>query len=143
MAVEGCHAALFHAAQGSRLVAVVGLTVVQVISQASASANPEVVLAMIEDYRAGYQRSTAREGRPSRRRPSTVAPAGAVDDSEDLYGDPLVIWRHWADDVRATASTLGTTWPRRHPPHSLRRWATSSPLGRDGLQRRQRGLTQI
>ena len=53
MAVEGCHAALFHAAQGSRLVAVVGPTVVQVISQASASANPEVVLAMIEDYRAG------------------------------------------------------------------------------------------
>jgi haloacetate dehalogenase len=22
------------------------------------------------------------------------------DDLEDLYGDPLVIWRDWADDVR-------------------------------------------
>jgi len=31
----------------------------------------------------------------------------ARDDLEDLYGDPLAIWRDWADDLRGHALNSG------------------------------------
>jgi pimeloyl-ACP methyl ester carboxylesterase len=31
----------------------------------------------------------------------------ALDDLEDLYGDPLAIWRDWADDVRGQSIDCG------------------------------------
>jgi hypothetical protein len=43
----------------------------------------------------------------------------AKDDLEELYGDPLAIWRDWADDVRGQSITAVVTSPRRHPMNSL------------------------
>ena len=40
----------------------------------------------------------------------------ARDDMEELYGDPLAIWRAWVDGrCRRAGSTPATTWPRRRP----------------------------
>ncbi|GGX18465.1 alpha/beta hydrolase [Streptomyces chryseus] len=69
-----------------------------------ATRNPEVVRAMLEDYRAGL---TVDKGHEEADRAAGVriqCPALVLwslrDDLEDLYGDPLKIWRHWAPDVR-------------------------------------------
>ncbi|WDZ86620.1 alpha/beta fold hydrolase [Micromonospora cathayae] len=65
---------------------------------------PEVVRAMLEDYRAGLtiDRRHEEEDRASgnRLRCPTLALWSLGDDLQDLYGDPLLIWRDWADDVR-------------------------------------------
>jgi haloacetate dehalogenase len=48
-------------------------------------------------------RPRARRGRPGSGTAGAVPDAPAVvdpDDMEELYGDPLAIWRAWADDVR-------------------------------------------
>jgi haloacetate dehalogenase len=69
-----------------------------------AIANPETIHAMCEDYRANatldrlHDEADRREGR-------TIACPLLVlwarhDDLEALYGDPLAIWREWAEDVR-------------------------------------------
>ena len=65
--------------------------------------NPEVVHAMLEDYRAGLgiDREHEEADRANGRRitcPVLVVWA-ARDDTEELYGDPLPIWHAWADDV--------------------------------------------
>ncbi|KRC51041.1 alpha/beta hydrolase [Leifsonia sp. Root227] len=62
-----------------------------------------VVLAMLEDYRAGLTVDVAheKEDRRAGRRieqPLLVLWSGR-DDLEELFGDPLAIWRDWADDV--------------------------------------------
>lgn len=65
---------------------------------------PEVVRAMLEDYRAGltidreHEEADRRAGR--RLEMPVLALWSLRDDLEDLYGDPLVIWRDWAKDVR-------------------------------------------
>lgn len=65
---------------------------------------PSVVRAMLEDYRAGLTIDRAHEeadraaGR--RLRMPTLVLWSERDDLEELYGDPLRIWRDWADDVR-------------------------------------------
>lgn len=66
--------------------------------------NPEVVRAMLEDYRAGLTIDRAHEelDRAAGRRlgvPLLVL-WSLRDDLEQLYGDPLRIWRDWAADVR-------------------------------------------
>jgi haloacetate dehalogenase len=66
--------------------------------------DPEVVQTMIEDYRAGLtvDREHEDEDRAAGRRlamPLLVL-WSLRDDLEDLYGDPLDIWRDWADDVQ-------------------------------------------
>ena len=64
------------------------------------STNPDVVRAMVDEYRAGLER------RPATTRPPTAPPAAASrcpmlvawsvqDDLEELYGDPVAIWRPW------------------------------------------------
>ncbi|MCW2643184.1 MAG: alpha/beta fold family hydrolase [Dactylosporangium sp.] len=66
--------------------------------------DPQTVHAMCEDYRAGLgvDRANDDADRAAGRRigcPVLMLWA-AKDDMEDLYGDPLAIWRDWADDVR-------------------------------------------
>lgn len=65
---------------------------------------PEVVRAMLEDYRAGLTVDAAdeRADRAAGRRlamPLLVA-WSLRDDLEQLFGDPVAIWRDWAADVR-------------------------------------------
>lgn len=65
---------------------------------------PSVVRAMLEDYRAGLTIDRAHEeaDRAAGRRLQmpTLVLWSRRDDLEELYGDPLRIWRDWADDVR-------------------------------------------
>jgi haloacetate dehalogenase len=65
--------------------------------------DPDTVHAMMEDYRAGLgiDRQHDEADRAAGRRigcPLLFLWASR-DDLEDLYGDPLAIWRDWADDV--------------------------------------------
>jgi haloacetate dehalogenase len=59
---------------------------------------------MLEDYRAGLtiDREHEEADRSAGRR--VTAPLLVLwsqrDDLEQLYGDPLAIWRDWADDLR-------------------------------------------
>lgn len=70
----------------------------------AATRDPDVVRAMLEDYRAGLtvdaddEREDVAAGR--RLRMPVLALWSLRDDLEDLYGDPLPIWRRWADDIR-------------------------------------------
>ena len=70
----------------------------------SAVRRPDVVRAMLEDYRAGltidrmHEESDRERGR--RLQMPTLVLWSLQDDLEALYGDPLAIWTLWADDVR-------------------------------------------
>ena len=73
--------------------------------------DPATVHAMMEDYRAGLgsDRQHDEADRAAGRRigcPLLFLWA-ARDDMEDLYGDPLAIWRDWADDVRGQPIDCG------------------------------------
>jgi haloacetate dehalogenase len=73
--------------------------------------NPDTVHAMMEDYRAGLgiDRELDDADRAAGRR--ITCPVlflwAARDDMEDLYGDPLAIWRDWASDVRGKSIDCG------------------------------------
>ncbi len=65
--------------------------------------DPEVVHAMLEDYRAGpgIDRSHDDDAQQAARRvdcPMLLVWASR-DDLEELYGDPVAVWRSWAADV--------------------------------------------
>ncbi|WP_141586548.1 alpha/beta fold hydrolase [Actinomadura sp. WMMA1423] len=66
--------------------------------------DPATVHGMLEDYRAGLgiDRRHDEEDRRAGRRVQcpTLVLWSSRDDLEDLYGDPVKIWRDWADDVR-------------------------------------------
>ncbi|MFS0699161.1 alpha/beta hydrolase [Cellulomonas sp. 179-A 4D5 NHS] len=66
--------------------------------------DPEVVRGMLEDYRAGLtvDRRDEEADRAARRgvEPPLLVLWSTRDDLEQLYGDPLGIWRDWARDVR-------------------------------------------
>ncbi|ACU75389.1 alpha/beta hydrolase fold protein [Catenulispora acidiphila DSM 44928] len=66
--------------------------------------DPDVVRAMLEDYRAGLtvdrRDEEADRAAGNRVRCPALVLWSLRDDLEDLYGDPLRIWRDWADDVR-------------------------------------------
>ena len=66
--------------------------------------DPEVVHAMLEDYRAGLgiDRDHDEADRAAGRKiPCPVLLVWALgDDTEELYGDPVPIWDAWAEDVR-------------------------------------------
>ena len=73
--------------------------------------DPEVVHAMLEDYRAGLRedRDADEADRAAGRRigcPLLVVWA-ARDDLEELYGDPLSVWRGWAHDLRGVRLDSG------------------------------------
>ena len=65
--------------------------------------DPDTVHAMVEDYRAGpgIDREIEAADRAAGRRVScpTLFALSIHDDMEEIYGDPLAIWRLWADDV--------------------------------------------
>ncbi|MEU1043085.1 alpha/beta fold hydrolase [Streptomyces sp. NPDC005551] len=69
-----------------------------------ATRNPDVVRAMLEDYRAGLTVDRRHEEADRADGVRIQCPALVLwslrDDLEDLYGDPLEIWRDWAPDVR-------------------------------------------
>jgi haloacetate dehalogenase len=73
--------------------------------------NPDTVHAMMEDYRAGLgiDRENDEADRAAGRRISCplLFLWAARDDLEDLYGDPLAVWRDWADDVRGQPIDCG------------------------------------
>lgn len=73
--------------------------------------DPATIHAMCEDYRAGatYDFELDRADRAAGRRigcPVLVL-WGRLNDLEDLLGDPLAIWRDWADDVRGRPLECG------------------------------------
>lgn len=65
--------------------------------------DPDVIRGMLEDYRAGlgidteHERADRTAGR--RVQQPLLVLWSTQDDLEELYGDPLQIWRGWADDV--------------------------------------------
>lgn len=66
--------------------------------------DPATVHGMLEDYRAGLgvdRRHDEADRAAGRRVPCPALVLWSRrDDLEDLYGDPVEIWRAWADDVR-------------------------------------------
>jgi haloacetate dehalogenase len=66
--------------------------------------SPEVVRAMLEDYRAGLTIDRRHEeidyAAGKRLSCPTLILWSARDDIEALYGDPLTIWADWADDLQ-------------------------------------------
>ena len=70
----------------------------------AATRDPDVVRAMLEDYRAGLtiDRRDEEEDRAAGRRlrPPLLVAWSASEDPEDLGGDPVEVWGTWADDVR-------------------------------------------
>jgi haloacetate dehalogenase len=73
--------------------------------------DPDVVHAMLEDYRAGLgiDREHEEADRAAGRRITCpVLLIWAIrDDTEELYGDPLPIWRSWADDLQGARLDSG------------------------------------
>jgi haloacetate dehalogenase len=73
--------------------------------------DPGVVRSMLEDYRAGLtiDRQHEEDDRAAGR--TVTAPLLVLwtlrDDLEDLYGDPVRIWRAWADDVHGYGIDAG------------------------------------
>jgi haloacetate dehalogenase len=69
-----------------------------------ATRNPDVVRAMLEDYRAGLTVDRRHEEADwdagKRITCPTLVLWSLQDDLEDLYGDPVAVWRRWATDVR-------------------------------------------
>ena len=68
-----------------------------------AVAHPEVVRSMLEDYRAGLSIDRAHEEADRAAHRRITAPLRVLwslqDDLEDMYGNPLDIWRTWADEL--------------------------------------------
>jgi haloacetate dehalogenase len=66
--------------------------------------NPSVVRAMLEDYRAGLTIDRAHEEADKAAGRRLQVPLLLLwslrDDLEQLYGDPRLIWKNWAADVR-------------------------------------------
>ena len=66
--------------------------------------DPDTVRAMLEDYRAGLgvDRAADEADRAAGRRITcpTLVLWSSKDDLEDLFGDPLAIWRNWTTDLR-------------------------------------------
>ncbi|MER6457261.1 alpha/beta hydrolase [Streptomyces sp900105245] len=69
-----------------------------------ATRDPRVVRAMLEDYRAGLtidrRHEEADRAAGARIRCPALVLWSERDDLEELYGDPVAIWRRWAVDVR-------------------------------------------
>ena len=73
--------------------------------------DPETVHAMVEDYRAGLgidrEHDEADRAAGRRVRSPTLVAWSVHDDLEELWGDPVAIWRAWADDVRGARIDSG------------------------------------
>jgi haloacetate dehalogenase len=77
----------------------------------AATRNPATVLAMLEDYRAGLTIDRADEEADRAAGRMIQCPAlvlwSSRDDLEDLYGNPLTIWRKWARNVSGRSIDSG------------------------------------
>src|SRR3954451_6690204 len=73
--------------------------------------DPQTVHAMCEDYRAALtidrEPDEADPAAARRVRCPTLFLWSEHDDMEELYGDPLAIWRNWAGDVRGASIPSG------------------------------------
>ena len=73
--------------------------------------DPQTRHAMIEDYRAGLSIDRAHDDADRAAGHTVGCPTlfgwARQDDAEELYGDPLAIWRTWAPDVRGHAFDCG------------------------------------
>jgi haloacetate dehalogenase len=73
--------------------------------------DPATVHAMLEDYRAGLgidaEHDVADRAAGRRIACPTLFACSIHDDMEELYGDPLAIWRAWADDIRGARIDSG------------------------------------
>lgn len=73
--------------------------------------DPETVHAMMEDYRAGLglDREHDEDDRRAGRRVTcpTLVLWATEDDMEDLYGDPLDVWKPWANELRGARIESG------------------------------------
>lgn len=81
--------------------------------------DPETVRAMLEDYRAALSmdRDADRADRLAGRTiacPTLIVVAGKGD-VEVLFGDPLAIWKGWADDVRVISVDSGPYIAEENP----------------------------
>lgn len=81
--------------------------------------NPDTVLAMFEDYRAGlavdqHHERADRDAGIQVRCPTLVL-WSSRDDMGELYGNPLVIWRDWATSVHAFAIESGHHMAEENP----------------------------
>ncbi|GAA1369588.1 alpha/beta hydrolase [Streptomyces beijiangensis] len=76
-----------------------------------ATRNPDVVRAMLEDYRAGLTVDRIHEETDRAAGVRIECPTLILwslrDDMEELYGDPLKIWQHWAPDLRGHGIDAG------------------------------------
>ncbi len=83
-----------------------------------ATHNPDVVRGMLEDYRAGLGIDRAHDDADYAAGRQLACPTLMVwstrDDLEQLYGDPLSIWRRW----RIRPAGAGD---RQRPPHRRRK----------------------
>ena len=77
------------------------------------------VRAMLEDYRAGLGVDRAHEEADRRAGRTVQCPTlllwSSRDDLEDLYGDPLAVWRPWAEDLRGHSIESGHHMAEENP----------------------------
>jgi len=77
----------------------------------AATRDPETVRAMLEDYRAGLGVDRQHEEEDRRAGRTVGCPTlflwSSRDDMEDLYGDPMAVWRPWVDDLRGAPIDSG------------------------------------
>jgi haloacetate dehalogenase len=83
----------------------------------AAVTNPAVVHAMVGDYRAGLRADREADDHDKGRTIGCPVLFGwsTRDDMVDLYGNPLAIWREWADDVRGKAIDSGHHMAEENP----------------------------
>ncbi|GAA3429030.1 alpha/beta hydrolase [Streptosporangium nondiastaticum] len=97
--------------------------------------DPATVHAMCEDYRAGLGVDRAADDADRRADRKITCPVlflwSERDDTEDLYGDPLAIWRDWAGDVRGASIDSGHHMAEEAPAElaaELRRFLGARPV---------------
>lgn len=77
----------------------------------AATRDPNVIHAMVEDYRAGLGIDKAHDLADRQDAKTVGCPTLLLwskrDDLQDLYGDPLSIWRRWAPDIVGRAIDSG------------------------------------
>jgi haloacetate dehalogenase len=81
--------------------------------------DPDTVRAMLEDYRAGLGVDRQHEEEDRRAGRTVACPTlflwSSEDDMEELYGDPLAIWRPWAANLRGASIASGHHMAEENP----------------------------
>ena len=81
--------------------------------------DPDTVVAMLEDYRAGLGVDVEHEEQDRRAGRRVECPTlylwSTRDDMEDLYGDPLAVWGPWVRDLRGGTIDSGHHMAEENP----------------------------